>query len=386
MTLDNSLYLKNVGVSGEISNFKYHYASGHIYFTLKDSASQIKCVMFRSDAINLRFRPSDGMKVVCTGSVRVYTAGGSYQLYVTDILPDGVGALYLAYEQLKAKLEAEGLFSEKLKRPLPPYPQKIGVITSQTGAAVRDIINITGRRYPLCEIVVYPETVQGDGAEKTLIDGLNYFNEKEKADVIIIGRGGGSIEDLYAFNSEKLARAVRASGVPVVSAVGHETDFTICDFVADLRAPTPSAAAELTVPDRISLKAELASYYGNMKRALELKIENGKKKLSELSKSGSMRSLEGFIVDKRLAIDSLGDKMKAEIKLIMLKKRSAFENSASKLNAVSPLKILSGGYACVERGDRVLTGAKDAAPGDEIKVTMSDGYLKADVTEVKLND
>ena len=385
MTLDNSQYLRSVGVSGEISNFKYHYASGHIYFTLKDSASQLKCVMFRSDAVNLRFKPEDGMKVVCTGSVRVYTAGGSYQLYVSDILPDGVGALYLAYEQLKAKLEAEGLFDKELKRPLPQFPGKIGVITSQTGAAVRDIISITGRRYPLCEIIVYPATVQGDGAEKTLLDGLSYFNETEKTDVIIIGRGGGSIEDLYAFNSEKLARAVRASEVPVISAVGHETDFTICDFAADLRAPTPSAAAELAVPDKLSLKAELAAEYGNMKRALQNRIDGGKKKLAELSSSGSMRSLEGFIVDKRVSLDSTGDKMKTDMSLILVKKSAVFENAVSKLDAHSPLRILSNGYAYVERGGKVLTEAKTVNEGDEIKVTLSDGYLKATVTEVNKN-
>ena len=386
MTLDGSPYLRSVGVSGEISNFKYHYASGHIYFTLKDSASQLKCVMFRSDAANLRFKPDDGMKVVCTGSVRVYTAGGSYQLYVSDILPDGVGALYLAYEQLKAKLEAEGLFAESLKRPVPKYPEKIGVITSQTGAAVRDIINITGRRYPLCEITVYPAIVQGENAEKTLLDGLLYFNVKEKTDVIIIGRGGGSLEDLYVFNSEALARAVRASAVPVISAVGHETDFTICDFAADLRAPTPSAAAELAVPDKLSLKAELASSYGVMRRSLDKKINSEKKKLDDLSKSGSMKSLRNFIVDKRLALDSLADKIGSEMKLILMKKRSSFETAASKLNAKSPLQILSGGYAYVEHNEKALTAVKDVNPGDMIKVTFSDGYLTANITEVNKND
>ncbi|MBQ1847451.1 MAG: exodeoxyribonuclease VII large subunit, partial [Clostridia bacterium] len=325
MTLDNSPFLRSVGVSGEISNFKYHYASGHIYFTLKDSTSQLKCVMFRSDAVNLKFSPGDGMKVVCTGSVRVYTAGGTYQLYVNDILPDGVGSLYLAYEQLKAKLESEGLFDKSVKKPIPKYPEKIGVITSQTGAAVRDIINIAGRRYPLCEITVYPAIVQGENAEKTLISGLSYFNEKEKADLIIIGRGGGSLEDLYAFNSEALARAIRKSDVPVISAVGHETDFTICDFASDLRAPTPSAAAELAVPDSIALKGELASDYGLMKRALGGKIEKEKKMLGDLSRSGSMKSLYSFIADKRLCLDGLGDKMRSEIRLITLKKRSAFE-------------------------------------------------------------
>ena len=386
MTLDNSPFLRSVGVSGEISNFKYHYASGHIYFTLKDSTSQLKCVMFRSDAVNLKFSPGDGMKVVCTGSVRVYTAGGTYQLYVNDMLPDGVGSLYLAYEQLKAKLESEGLFDKSVKKPIPKYPEKIGVITSQTGAAVRDIINIAGRRYPLCEITVYPAIVQGENAEKTLISGLSYFNEKEKADLIIIGRGGGSLEDLYAFNSEALARAIRKSDVPVISAVGHETDFTICDFASDLRAPTPSAAAELAVPDSIALKGELASDYGLMKRALGNTIEREKKMLGDLSRSGSMKSLYSFIADKRLCLDGLGDKMRSGIRLITLKKRSAFENAASKLNAHSPLRILSGGYAYVESGGKAVTGIKDVTAGMDIKVTFTDGHLSAKVTEVNEND
>ena len=259
MTVDGSPYLNRVTVSGEISNFNHHFASGHMYFTLKDEGAQLKCVMFRSSNVNLRIRPENGMKVLCTGRISVYPQDGRYQLYVSDIIEDGVGALYIEAERVRKKLEAEGIFSEKLKRPLQQFPKKLGVITSQTGAAVRDIINIATSRYPACEIIVYPAIVQGEYAVKTLVSGIEYFNKKEKVDTIIIGRGGGSIEDLQPFNTEDVAYAVRASMIPVISAVGHETDFTVCDFAADVRASTPSHAAELAVPDSKALRETLDS-------------------------------------------------------------------------------------------------------------------------------
>ena len=252
---DENLY--NVFLVGEISNFTDHYKTGHFYFTLKDSDAQIKAVMFRQNALRVKFKPENGLKVIVRGRVSLYEAAGSYQVFVDDMQPDGVGALNLAFEQLKERLQKEGLFDEAHKKPLPRYPQRIGVITSETGAAVQDILNILGRRFPYAEVVLAPVLVQGDGAPEQMIAALQDFNRLQNADVIIIGRGGGSAEDLWAFNDENLAYAVYRSEIPVISAVGHETDFTICDFVADLRAPTPSAAAELAVPDQTELRAEI---------------------------------------------------------------------------------------------------------------------------------
>ena len=264
MNFDADENLANIFISGEISNFTNHYRTGHLYFTLKDDSSAVRAVMFNSSAKRLKFMPEDGMKVIARGRVSVYEASGQYQLYVDDMQPDGVGALNLAYEQLKEKLQKEGLFSELHKKPLPPYPEKVGVITSPTGAAVRDIINVLGRRFSYAEIVFCPVLVQGDGAHLQLTDAVNLFNSERAADVIIIGRGGGSIEDLWEFNDEGLARAVYNSEIPVISAVGHETDFTICDFVADMRAPTPSAAAELAVPDANELQYALSALKNRM--------------------------------------------------------------------------------------------------------------------------
>lgn len=265
MKLETDEALMRVFIRGEISNFTNH-KSGHFYFTVKDETSRIAAVMFRSSASKLAFIPENGMKVIVGGRVSAYVRDGQYQIYVDTLEPDGVGALYIAYEQLKAKLGAEGLFDEAKKKPLPRYPMRIGVITSPTGAAIRDIINILGRRFPIAEVVLYPSLVQGESAAPQLIEGLRYFNEKKNVNVIIIGRGGGSLEDLWAFNSEALVREVAASELPVISAVGHEIDFTLCDFAADRRAPTPSAAAELAVPERYELKRKL----GNVTARLEL--------------------------------------------------------------------------------------------------------------------
>lgn len=252
--IDTTPQLSDVYVKGEISNFKNHYSTGHFYFTLKDEGGQLRSVMFKSFASKLRFMPEDGMKVTAHGRISSYVRDGGYQLYCDMIEPEGVGSLYVAYEQLKKKLEYEGLFDASRKKPLPKIPSKVGIITSATGAAIRDMINVCGRRFPFATLVLYPALVQGPEAPAQLISGMNYFNAAKNVDVIIIGRGGGSIEDLWAFNDENLARTVAASAIPVISAVGHETDFTICDFVADRRAPTPSAAAELAVPDTAELK------------------------------------------------------------------------------------------------------------------------------------
>ena len=252
--LDNDENLKHIFVTGEISNYKAHY-SGHLYMTIKDESASVKAVMFAGNASRLRFRPENGMKVLIFGTVSLFPRDGSYQLYISDMQPDGMGALSVAFEQLKKKLAAEGLFSDSYKKPIPKFPTRIGVITSETGAAVQDIFNVLSRRFPSAEVVLRPTQVQGDGAAQDIAKAIYVFNEYNAADVLIVGRGGGSIEDLWAFNEEVVARAVFASEIPVISAVGHETDYTICDFVADLRAPTPSAAAELAVPDRLELKS-----------------------------------------------------------------------------------------------------------------------------------
>ena len=290
MNFDADENLANIFISGEISNFTNHYRTGHLYFTLKDDSAAVRAVMFNSSAKRLKFMPEDGMKVIARGRVSVYEASGQYQLYVDDMQPDGVGALNLAYEQLKEKLQKEGLFSELHKKPLPPYPEKVGVITSPTGAAVRDIINVLGRRFPYAEIVFCPVLVQGEGAHLQLTDAVNLFNSERAADVIIIGRGGGSIEDLWEFNDEGLARAVYNSEIPVISAVGHETDFTICDFVADMRAPTPSVAAELAVPDANELQYALSALKNRMFLNVSSGIADRRSRLEYLTSKGALKS------------------------------------------------------------------------------------------------
>ncbi|MBQ7699111.1 MAG: exodeoxyribonuclease VII large subunit [Clostridia bacterium] len=385
MTIDGAPYLNRVAVSGEISNFNHHFASGHMYFTLKDEGAQLKCVMFRSQNINLRIKPENGMKVLCTGRISVYPQDGRYQLYVNDIIEDGIGALYIEAERVRKKLEAEGVFSEKLKRPLPQFPKKIGVITSQTGAAVRDIINIAASRYPACEIIVYPAIVQGEYAVKTLIDGLAYFNKAEKVDTIIIGRGGGSIEDLQPFNTEDVAYAVRASEIPVISAVGHETDFTVCDFAADVRASTPSHAAELAVPDSKALRDALDSDLYKLKRIIEKIISDGKASVEKAASSRAFTSLESQITDRRQMLDTISGSMADKLNIILLKRRKEFETAAARLDSTSPLKVLSRGYSFVEKDGVPVSDASKIKTGDNINVTMNNGVAAATVYEVKLN-
>lgn len=309
MNFDADENLANIFISGEISNFTNHYRTGHLYFTLKDDSSAVRAVMFNSSAKRLKFMPEDGMKVIARGRVSVYEASGQYQLYVDDMQPDGVGALNLAYEQLKEKLQKEGLFSELHKKPLPPYPEKVGVITSPTGAAVRDIINVLGRRFSYAEIVFCPVLVQGDGAHLQLTDAVNLFNSERAADVIIIGRGGGSIEDLWEFNDEGLARAVYNSEIPVISAVGHETDFTICDFVADMRAPTPSAAAELAVPDANELQYALSALKNRMFLNVSSGIADRRSRLEYLTSKGVLKSPDEMLSNRSQRLDTAFSKM-----------------------------------------------------------------------------
>lgn len=386
LKLETDEALMRVFIRGEISNFTNH-KSGHFYFTVKDETSRIAAVMFRSSASKLAFIPENGMKVIVGGRVSAYVRDGQYQIYVDTLEPDGVGALYIAYEQLKAKLGAEGLFDEAKKKPLPRYPMRIGVITSPTGAAIRDIINILGRRFPIAEVVLYPSLVQGESAAPQLIEGLRYFNEKKNVNVIIIGRGGGSLEDLWAFNSEALVREVAASELPVISAVGHEIDFTLCDFAADRRAPTPSAAAELAVPERYELKRKL----GNVTARLELlegkKLELLRSTLERMRKSRALTDPRNFIDDRRMALGVAEDKLYNRITFLMERKKSALAGKTAKLDAMNPLSVLSRGYGAAFAPDgTVIRSAAQVEKGSGISLMLSDGTVRATVCDIVMNE
>lgn len=386
MKLETDEALMRVFIRGEISNFTNH-KSGHFYFTVKDETSRIAAVMFRSSASKLAFIPENGMKVIVGGRVSAYVRDGQYQIYVDTLEPDGVGALYIAYEQLKAKLGAEGLFDEAKKKPLPRYPMRIGVITSPTGAAIRDIINILGRRFPIAEVVLYPSLVQGESAAPQLIEGLRYFNEKKNVNVIIIGRGGGSLEDLWAFNSEALVREVAASELPVISAVGHEIDFTLCDFAADRRAPTPSAAAELAVPERYELKRKL----GNVTARLELlegkKLELLRSTLERMKKSRALTDPRNFIDDKRMALGIAEDKLYNRITFLLERKKSALAGKTAKLDAMNPLSVLLRGYGAAFASDgTVIRSAAQVEKGSDISLMLSDGTVRATVCDIVMNE
>ncbi len=371
---DSDRTLSSVSVKGEISNFTYH-RSGHLYFTLKDEEGQIKSVMFRSSAGRLKFMPENGMRVVVHGSVAVYQRDGTYQIYVNTMEPDGVGALYLAYEQLKEKLYKEGLFDELHKKALPEYPERIGVITSPTGAAVRDIINVLGRRFPIAKIYLYPSLVQGEVAVENLIAALDYFEKTKLADVIIIGRGGGSIEDLWAFNEECVALAVSRSEIPVISAVGHETDFTICDFVADMRAPTPSAAAEIAVPDRREQLYYVNGLSQRLSESMFDRISQGKLYIDTLLRLPILKNPLSFVENGRQTLDSLLNRLLFAQKNIIAEKTVSFASYCSKLDALSPLKVLSRGYAAVYSGDKVAESASAVDMNIPLKVRFNDGEI-----------
>lgn len=371
-----------VWVRAEISNFKHHYATGHFYFSIKDDAALMRAVMFRFHAQRLGFVPKDGMRVLVHGKVSAFVRDGQYQLYVDDMVPDGVGALYFAFEQLKKKLEAEGLFAEERKRPLPRFPKKIGIVTSPTGAAIRDMINILGRRYPCAEILLYPSQVQGAEAPPQLVAGLEFFAKEKPVDVIIVGRGGGSAEDLWAFNNEALARAVASSPVPVISAVGHESDFTICDFVADKRAPTPSAAAELAVPDATELKKQLGLMGNKLYSTLLGRLENSRRSLKYLSEAGVLSGADVITRARRMNLGYLSEKADAAILKKTAEKRAELTRLAAQAEAMSPLSVLARGYGIAEKGDGgVIHSVRDVKNGDEITLHVSDGRIRAEVTQ-----
>lgn len=380
--IDGTDFLANVYIKGEISNFTNHYKTGHFYFTLKDEGSLLKAVMFRGSASKLPFVPENGMKVVVHGRISSFVRDGAYQLYADAMEPDGIGSLYFAFEQLKKKLEAEGLFAEARKKPLPKIPTRIGIITSPTGAAIRDMINILGRRFPFAKITLYPALVQGNDAPPQLIAGLNYFNAARSVDVILIGRGGGSIEDLWAFNDEALARTVAASAIPVISAVGHETDFTICDFVADRRAPTPSAAAELAVPETAELQRKISNIVGRMDLLLGRQITAHRQTLRHLSTSRALTNPAAMLDERRMSLVYLGEKLDRAAEGVLQSRRFALAQTAAKLDALNPLAILTRGYSALfdEQGSVVASTAQ-IKPGDTLTLRLADGEAKATVTE-----
>ncbi len=371
--LDGTSILNNIWVKGEISNFKRHY-TGHCYLTLKDEGGVLKAVMFKANAARLAFAPENGMKVMARGRVSVYERDGSYQLYIEEMQPDGIGSLHIAYEQLKARLQEEGLFDAAKKKPLPPYPSTIGVVTATTGAAIRDIINILSRRYPCAKVLIYPTLVQGEGAAVGIAEAIEYFNAHKLADVLIVGRGGGSIEDLWAFNEEQTARAIYASEIPIVSAVGHETDFTIADFVADLRAPTPSAAAELVVPSAVELRERILSMRS---RIITEVLHTVQMKRSQIEKM-ALRSPSAKLADNRVLLDERIKHLVRNIDLILARKREEIKATAGKLDAMSPLAVLGRGYSIAKNKDgMVIRKTGDAVSGMEFELLLSDGTAGA---------
>ena len=379
--LDACPAIQNIWVRGEISNFKNHY-SGHMYFTLKDESSVLRAVMFKGANSRLTFQPENGMKVLALGRVSVFPRDGQYQLYVEEMEQDGIGNLYLEFEKLKQKLSEEGLFDESRKKPIPRFPQKIGVVTSATGAAVRDILNILGRRYPLAEVFIAPVLVQGPDASADIVRAIERFNREKNADVLIVGRGGGSIEDLWAFNEEKTARAIAASEIPVISAVGHETDFTISDFVADLRAPTPSAAAELAVPDGRELLSMLAQTENAMKRSLIKKTELYRQRLMQAKGSVALSQPMRLLEPMRQTVDDLYDDLWKEMHRRLTEKGTEISQMAGKLEALSPLSVLRRGYAILNKADgSTIRKTSDVSIGEHITLRVSDGTFFAKVTE-----
>ncbi len=382
MMMDGDRVLSNVWVRGEISNFKAH-SSGHLYFSMKDAKGQLRCVMFVSNAMRLRFRLEDGMKVIAHGHVSVYGASGQYQLYAEELQPDGVGSLALQFEQLKQKLAQEGLFAPERKRPLPPLPRRIGVITSPTGAAVHDIKNVLGRRFPLAEMILFPSAVQGAEAPEQLRLGLEFFGQTDLVDVIIIGRGGGSAEDLWAFNDEALARAVAACPIPVISAVGHESDFTICDFVADRRAPTPSAAAELAVPNSEDVLAYFTGCKERLQASLLRRISQERQSLSHLAKNRVLTRPELLLDGYRMRLAENEKELSNTVSRVQERKSVSLQTVAGRLEALSPLSVLSRGYAVVYRDDHMLSRAADVQSGDRLQIRFADGTVNAEAINEK---
>ena len=380
--LEGDIHLTDVYLKGEISNFKNHYQSGHLYFSLKDQDAVIRAVMFRFCASSLKFMPGDGMEVICRGRVSLYEKDGSYQFYVEEMIPEGIGALTIAFEQIKQRLEDKGYFDAAHKKPIPRFPESIAVITSDTGAAVQDIINIISRRFPLCTIVLCPVHVQGERAVPDIIDALKRVRVLEGIDTVIIGRGGGSIEDLWAFNSEQLAEEIFACEIPVISAVGHETDFTICDFVADLRAPTPSAAAELAVPDINELRLQIDACSDRMVMSQSAFLNSLSASLSALSDTSPLRDSHRLFEQKTLAIEKLHERLTSAFRAKTDSCSAEFTKAAAKLDALSPLAVLARGYSVARVDGAAVTSSETLNVGDSLDLRFAKGSARCTVTEI----
>lgn len=372
--LDGDLLLSAVCVRGEISNYKL-YPSGHHYFSIKDEGGALRCVMFRGSAAGLKFRPENGMKVLAFGRITVFPRDGAYQLYVSALTPDGVGDLHAAFEQLKEKLAKEGLFDPEHKKRIPRYPERIAVITSSAGAAVRDIIRVLKKRYPIAKVMILPVRVQGTEAPPEIAGAIRYADKHRLADVIITGRGGGSIEDLWAFNDERVARAIYECRTPIISAVGHEPDVTIADYVADMRAATPSNGAELCVPDMRDIIQNINNLDIRAHRAVTGMTDYYRKKLEDISSRRVMRDASIYIDDKRLLLDRLSEQLISSYSAKTAAERNTFTALASKLDALSPLKVLTRGYSIAESGGKVIKSVKDINKGDKISIKVSDGNI-----------
>ena len=382
--IEGDIRLANITVSGEISNFKNHYSSGHWYFTLKDNDAAIRCVMFRANASRVMFDVSDGLQVIIRGRVSLYEKDGQYQFYAEEMMAAGIGDISLKFEQTKQKLEKEGFFDPSSKRPIPKFPKRIAVITSPTGAAVRDIFNILSRRWPLSDIVMCPVSVQGELAVPEMLAALERLYKLNNIDVAIIGRGGGSIEDLWAFNDEKLARTIYESPFPIISAVGHETDFTICDFVADLRAPTPSAAAELAVPDIVEVTAKINKYSNYLKNQLLSTYNLSKARLSALTENPYFKRPVEMFIDKRYELlDRTVENIKTLNFQLNSNKENKFLNLVARLDNLSPLKTLTRGFATVSQKDKNIKSVNDISEGEIISIRFFDGEADCEVKNTR---
>lgn len=381
--MDGDRLLNNLAIKGEISNYKL-YPSGHHYFTLKDEGGALRCVMFKGNALRMKFRPENGMKVIAMGKISVFPRDGAYQLYCTGLVLDGVGDLYAAFEQLKTKLQAQGLFDPAHKKPLPKFPSTIGIVTSSAGAAVHDMLRILRKRYPLTKVLLLPVRVQGVEAPGEIAAAIRYANYYRLADLLIVGRGGGSIEDLWAFNDEVVARAIYDSQLPVISAVGHEPDVTISDFVADLRAATPSNAAELAVPDQDALRQTLDQLSTAMATAMSRQIKMRRQHLNVLANSAALQSPEGYLLQRRKALEMLQNRLISAQNMQLSRKQQRFVAMTAKLDAMSPLKVLTRGYAMAQKeNDEIVRSITQIKPGETVRVSLADGTFTATVTDKK---
>ncbi len=381
--MDADRLLNAVAVKGEISNYKL-YPSGHHYFTLKDEAGALRCVMFKGNALRLRFRPENGMKIIAMGKISVFPRDGAYQLYCTAMAMDGIGDLYAAFEQLKSKLAAQGLFDPAHKKPLPKYPGTIGIVTSSAGAAVHDMLRILRKRYPLTKVLLLPVRVQGVEAPGEIAGAISYANHFQLCDLLIVGRGGGSIEDLWAFNDELVARAIYASQIPIISAVGHEPDVTISDFVADLRAATPSNGAELAVPDQDALRQTLDAMSAAMATAMSRQLKAARQHLNVLAGSPALQSPQGYLQQRRKTLELLSTRLHGAQNQQLARKQQRYIAMTAKLDAMSPLKVLTRGYAMAQKTDgTIIRSISHVIAGDPITVSLADGQFTAQVTEKK---